>query len=325
MFSPWGIASVLAGNTPSQRAVPDDVMSEPLKSGARNPTITISSDKHWLEYLEYWYRDGPPPHLPATLQKPSRSDMSNTVTISTQRKTVSASPPCQPSPSLRYDADDEGVFKPPLGESSNHNRDILPGDIVRKSASGNARVMAMHRTDFTQLKDRFRPQNLANANATSTATASSDKPRTVMLTPSTARVTDEARRLLETQLAEARVQLERNTSYIRSLEAGKAKLAKDLEELSRAARKERAQDVESENKEKKAAEAEARARRAEETLEREKRRREVAEIEARKVRAEMRDMGRKVEDLERKLEAAVREKREMEESLAKLASGDGNL
>lgn len=126
-------------------------------------------------------------------------------------------------------------------------------------------------------------------------------------------VLEEAKRVTDRQLAEAHVELQKNATYIRSLEKAKAKLASEAEDLSREAELEtRARDKDIRAFEDKANRALAEALEA-------RHEKDVAELQAKRSQAELQNMRDQVDHLEQQLSAAQKSKNTLEAELTTLA------
>lgn len=126
-------------------------------------------------------------------------------------------------------------------------------------------------------------------------------------------VLEEAKRVTDRQLAEAQVELQKNATYIRSLEKAKAKLASEAEDLSREAELEtRARDKDIRAFEDKANRALAEALEA-------RHEKDVAELQAKRSQAELQNMRDQVDHLEQQLSAAQKSKNTLEAELTTLA------
>ncbi|KAI5120077.1 hypothetical protein M0805_002638 [Coniferiporia weirii] len=126
-------------------------------------------------------------------------------------------------------------------------------------------------------------------------------------------VLEEAKRVTDRQLAEAQAELQKNASYIRSLEKSKARLASEAEDLSREAELEtRARDKEVRLHEEKASRAMAEAFNA-------KRAKETAEIQARRSQTELQNAKDQLAFLEQQLATVQHSKSTLEAELTTLA------
>ena len=126
-------------------------------------------------------------------------------------------------------------------------------------------------------------------------------------------VLEEAKRVTDRQLAEAQVELQKNATYIRSLEKAKAKLASEAEDLSREAEREtRARDKDIRLVEEKVNRALAEALGARHA-------KDVAELQAKRSQSELQNMRDQVEHLEQQLSTVQRSKSALEAELTTLA------
>ncbi|GLB41100.1 putative TRAFAC class myosin-kinesin ATPase superfamily, myosin family protein [Lyophyllum shimeji] len=129
-------------------------------------------------------------------------------------------------------------------------------------------------------------------------------------------VLEEAKRVTDRQLEEARKELEKNAAYIRSLEKAKTRLAGEAEDLVRETEKER---IELRNKEKNARAQEERAAKAAADVEKERRAKEVAELQARRVQAELDTAKHQIEELTEQVTLVQRSKDKLEAELERIA------
>lgn len=126
-------------------------------------------------------------------------------------------------------------------------------------------------------------------------------------------VLEEAKRVTDRQLSEAQAELQKNISYIRSLEKAKARLATEAEDLSHAA------EQESRSRDKAARAAEEKANRAiAETLDA-KRAKEAAEIQARRNQNELQTAKDQIAFLGQQLATVQKSKGNLESELSTLA------
>ncbi|EJD07825.1 nonmuscle myosin heavy chain b [Fomitiporia mediterranea MF3/22] len=126
-------------------------------------------------------------------------------------------------------------------------------------------------------------------------------------------VLEEAKRVTDRQLAEAQAELQKNVSYIRSLEKSKARLASEAEDLTRAAEQEsRARAKDARTSEEKASRAAAEALDA-------KRAKEAAEIRARRSENELQTAKDQIAFLEQQLVTVQKSKSTLESELSTLA------
>ncbi|THH09667.1 hypothetical protein EW145_g1839 [Phellinidium pouzarii] len=126
-------------------------------------------------------------------------------------------------------------------------------------------------------------------------------------------VLEEAKRVTDRQLAEAQAELQKNASYIRSLEKSKARLASEAEDLSREAEREtQVRDKEIRLHKEKASRASAEAFEA-------KRAKETAEIQARRNQTELQNVKDQLLFLEQQLVTVQKSKSTLEAELTTLA------
>ncbi|KAG5653772.1 hypothetical protein H0H81_010613 [Sphagnurus paluster] len=129
-------------------------------------------------------------------------------------------------------------------------------------------------------------------------------------------VLEEAKRVTDRQLEEARKELEKNAAYIRSLEKAKTRLAGEAEDLVRETEKER---VELRNKEKNARAQEERAAKAAADVERERRAREAAELQVHRLQSELQSTKTQVTELSQQVTLVQRSKDKLEAELDRIA------
>ncbi|KAF5381605.1 hypothetical protein D9615_005504 [Tricholomella constricta] len=129
-------------------------------------------------------------------------------------------------------------------------------------------------------------------------------------------VLEEAKRVTDRQLEEARKELEKNAAYIRSLEKAKTRLAGEAEDLVRETEKER---VELRNKEKNARAQEERAAKAAADVERERRAKEAAELQAHRLQNELQSTKTQVAELTKQVTLVQRSKDKLESELDRIA------
>jgi myosin heavy chain 9/10/11/14 len=129
-------------------------------------------------------------------------------------------------------------------------------------------------------------------------------------------VLEEAKRVTDRQLADAQLELQKNATYIRSLEKAKARLTSEAEDFARETERER---LELRSKEKSAKSSEGAASRALADVQNERRAREAAELQARRLQQQLKDAQTQITDLSQEASAAVRSKNNLEMELARLA------
>ncbi|OCB91229.1 nonmuscle myosin heavy chain b [Sanghuangporus baumii] len=126
-------------------------------------------------------------------------------------------------------------------------------------------------------------------------------------------VLEEAKRVTDRQLSEAQAELQKNVSYIRSLEKSKARLVSEAEDLSRAAEQaSRSKDKNSRANEEKANRAIAESLDA-------KRAKEAAEIQARRAQNDLQSAKDQITFLEQQLAVVQKSKSTLESELSTLA------
>jgi myosin protein heavy chain len=129
-------------------------------------------------------------------------------------------------------------------------------------------------------------------------------------------VLEEAKRVTDRQLADARLELEKQTAYIRSLEKAKARLAGEAEDLARQTEREQ---LESQRREKAVRSQEERVARALAEVEAERRAREAAELQTRRLQADLTSVKGRAEEMEDQLSHVQRAKENLEAELVRLA------
>jgi myosin heavy chain 9/10/11/14 len=129
-------------------------------------------------------------------------------------------------------------------------------------------------------------------------------------------VLEEAKRVTDRQLADARKELESQSAYIRSLEKTKLRLAGEAEDLARATEKEH---VQLRSREKAFRALEEKTNRAVLDAENERRGREANEAHVRKLQSDLQSTRDQVTDVTQQLLAVQRAKDNLETDLARLA------
>lgn len=130
-------------------------------------------------------------------------------------------------------------------------------------------------------------------------------------------VLEEAKKVTDRQLAEAQLELQSQTAYIRSLEKTKTRLSSEAEDLARDAERERA---ELRAKEKAARAQEERATRALVEVEKERKARELAEGQARRLQSDLSNSRTQLTDAAQQIDVIQRSKTHLETELATLAA-----
>ncbi|KAI0027469.1 hypothetical protein K488DRAFT_90837 [Vararia minispora EC-137] len=214
---------------------------------------------------------------------------------------VSIQAPVSPSPSLRYDADDEAPA--PLADTSNHTRRPTdPSKLTGKLAVTGPTIIST-RSPATALKDRLRHREIP-------PTKEPAPPPVVPVSVASA-----SRRLAEAQLAEAMKEAERLRAHTRTLEGARAELAREVEVLR--ARPSPALEGGKQRKERE--EMEDKCRKAEESAREERVRRERAEVECRRLRGEVAALKAKCEEVEMRAKEEIRRREAVEGELDRLA------
>jgi myosin protein heavy chain len=134
-------------------------------------------------------------------------------------------------------------------------------------------------------------------------------------------VLEEAKRVTDRQLADARVELEKQAVYIKSLEKARARLAGEAEDLARATERDR---IDFQRKEKAAKAQEERVTRAMLDIENERQSREAAELQTRRLHADLQSIRGRAEELEDQLSHVQRSKENLEGELARIAEDTAN-
>ncbi|KAG6914825.1 hypothetical protein DXG01_015126 [Tephrocybe rancida] len=129
-------------------------------------------------------------------------------------------------------------------------------------------------------------------------------------------VLEEAKRVTDNQLKEARIELEKNATYIRSLLQAKTRLAGEAEDLVRETEKER---VELQKKEKNARAQEERAAKATAEVEKERRARETAELQTRRLQTDFQAAKQQIAELTEQVMVAQHSKNKLEAELDRIA------
>ncbi len=129
-------------------------------------------------------------------------------------------------------------------------------------------------------------------------------------------VLEEAKRVTDRQLAEAQVELQKQATYIRSLEKAKTRLTTEAEDL---AREKANEELAIRVKEKKARDQEAKATRALTDFENERRAHEAAEVHVRRLQNELKDAQAQVADAEQRMIGIQKAKDNLEIELTRLA------
>jgi myosin protein heavy chain len=129
-------------------------------------------------------------------------------------------------------------------------------------------------------------------------------------------VLEEAKRVTDRQLADAQVELQKNATYIRSLEKAKSRLPGEAEDLARETEKER---VELRSKEKATRMLEEKVARALADAETERRAKDLAELQARRLEGNLQKAQDQIRDLSEEVLAVQRSKDNLETELTRLA------
>lgn len=129
-------------------------------------------------------------------------------------------------------------------------------------------------------------------------------------------VLEEAKRVTDRQLADAQVEMKKQTAYIKSLENAKKRLAGEAEDLTRETEREK---LEIQRKEKVARAQEERASRALADVEKERHARENAELQVRRLQADLQTTRTQAEELSEQLDLVQRSRANLETELTRLA------
>jgi myosin protein heavy chain len=129
-------------------------------------------------------------------------------------------------------------------------------------------------------------------------------------------VLEEAKRVTDRQLAEAQTELQKNATYIRSLEKSKTRLAGEVEDLARQAERE---GVDLRSKEKAARSLEEKTSKALAEAEAARRAREFSEQQSRRIQSELQKAHEQNQDLSAEILAVQRSKDNLEMELMRLA------
>ncbi|KAF5353873.1 hypothetical protein D9756_007302 [Leucocoprinus leucothites] len=134
-------------------------------------------------------------------------------------------------------------------------------------------------------------------------------------------VLEEAKRVTDRQLAEAQLELQKNQSYIRSLEKTRGRLMMEAEDLTRETEKEK---LELRQKEKNIKLQEERATRALADVEKERQARDTAALEAQRLRSELEGTRNQANELAEHLAFVQKAKENLESELERLADESVN-
>ncbi|KAG6837022.1 hypothetical protein H0H93_016229 [Arthromyces matolae] len=129
-------------------------------------------------------------------------------------------------------------------------------------------------------------------------------------------VLEEAKRVTDNQLKEARLELEKNAAYIRSLEKAKTRLAGEAEDLVRETERER---MELQKKEKSAKTQQEKAAKALSELEKERRAKETAELQSRRLQSELQTSKQQIVELTEQVSLVQQSKDKLEAELDRIA------
>ncbi|KAJ7049460.1 P-loop containing nucleoside triphosphate hydrolase protein [Mycena amicta] len=132
-------------------------------------------------------------------------------------------------------------------------------------------------------------------------------------------VLEEAKRVTDRELADAKAELEQNRAYIRSLEKAKVRLTSEAEDLTRETERER---LELQAKEKLVKAQEDRMMRALADAERDRKEKDAAELQTRRMHIDFQSAQRQVEQLTQQLSQLRRSKDELEADLDRLVDHD---
>lgn len=129
-------------------------------------------------------------------------------------------------------------------------------------------------------------------------------------------VLEEAKRVTDRQLQEAQLDLQKQATYIRSLEKAKARLATEAEDYARQTDQEH---LEVRAKEKVVRAAEEKANRAMMEAENERKGREAAEVHIRRLQSDLQNTQSQIADVTQQFMSIQRSKDNLETELARLA------
>lgn len=129
-------------------------------------------------------------------------------------------------------------------------------------------------------------------------------------------VLEEAKRVTDRQLEDAKKELQQSTAYIRSLEKAKSRLMGEAEDLSRETEKER---VELRSKEKNVKVQEERVSRALAEVETERRSREAAELQVRRLQNDLQNAKQQISELTEQVSLVQHSKDKLESELDRIA------
>jgi myosin heavy chain 9/10/11/14 len=130
-------------------------------------------------------------------------------------------------------------------------------------------------------------------------------------------VLEEAKKVTDRQLDDAKKELASNAAYIRSLEKAKTRLTGEAEDLYRQTEKER---LEIRNKERSMKSQEEKASRALAEVDKERKNRELAELQSRRLEIEMQSVKTQVQELTDQLQQSKRSKENLEAELERIAA-----
>ncbi|KAF7288155.1 Myosin II heavy chain [Mycena chlorophos] len=133
-------------------------------------------------------------------------------------------------------------------------------------------------------------------------------------------VLEEAKRVTDRELAEAKAELEQNRAYIRSLEKAKTRLTSEAEDLTRETERER---LELQAKEKLVRAQEDKMARALADAERDRKEKDAAELQTRRLQIDLQSTQRQLEDLNNQLRQMRQSKDQLDADLDRLIDDDG--
>ncbi|KAL1743339.1 nonmuscle myosin heavy chain b [Schizophyllum fasciatum] len=129
-------------------------------------------------------------------------------------------------------------------------------------------------------------------------------------------VLEEAKRVTDRQLADAQLELQKNTAYIRSLEKAKSRLMHEAEDLQRETERER---LEMRTRDKTGRAQEERAAKAIADFEKERKAKDLAELQVRRLQNELHNSNARAEELVEQVQIVQRSKDALEKELERLA------
>ncbi|KAF7324837.1 Myosin II heavy chain [Mycena kentingensis (nom. inval.)] len=134
-------------------------------------------------------------------------------------------------------------------------------------------------------------------------------------------VLEEAKRITDQELADAKSELEQSRAYIRSLEKAKVQLISEAEDLTRETERER---LELQAKEKLVKAQEDKMRRAVTDADRDRKDKDAAELQTRRLEFDLQSSQRQVEELTQQLTELRRSRDQMDAELGRIVEDDGS-